>query len=583
MAELSLNLPISVPPVSPAQPAAVADTARDANASRPADKSDAQQNKRFSDALDNARERDQQAQQRLSRQNKQPQKQEETSASQQQQAAEPVRQPASAHNQPTSSNEKIATNANEDVAAVAASESVAPVAADAADAVLAVPAVAVEPEAIAAESVSDEDVFAQLLTNPLKTSTQNAAVIEVAPVAEGAVAEAPLSLQPEKPVLPTQAADAALLNVNKEKPVQAANSNIPVAIEGLPEQASERADTVIGRLFASFTQLMRGEQPQPQTEAVQPVAVQPVNEVVAGSVIEASLADTDENVVADAKSQAQQVSAAATQLTQSTQGEAQVEEAQPEEAVKVSPLHAAQAKAQATTPAETAAKHDAANGRANADTDSADALSTLNTGVQTQSAAAVKSTADTANADADSGGDTAADAQSLLPLNANAQAQPGRISAADASFMRVLEQMQQPSPAEQVTAHVRAASKNGETRFHIQLTPVELGKVEIRMDVAPDGATKLSITADNPRALEMLKSEARVLERMLMDVGLKADAGSLSFNLRGEQQGQGQFTNNQQHGHGYPKQKEDALDELLAVASPQQYVLADADGLDIRI
>jgi flagellar hook-length control protein FliK len=41
------------------------------------------------------------------------------------------------------------------------------------------------------------------------------------------------------------------------------------------------------------------------------------------------------------------------------------------------------------------------------------------------------------------------------------------------------------------------------------------------------------VTVDNRDTLELLKSDARGLERALRDAGLKADSGNLSFSLRG--------------------------------------------------
>lgn len=154
-------------------------------------------------------------------------------------------------------------------------------------------------------------------------------------------------------------------------------------------------------------------------------------------------------------------------------------------------------------------------------------------------------------------------------------------------FARVLAQTQQTaatSPAEQVVAHVKTAIRGGDTRIQVQLSPADLGNIEIRMDVSSDGKTKLSITADNTRAFDMLKNDARALEHMLRDVGLKTDSGSLSFNLRGD--GNQQNLSREQggrQGHAYRGQTIDALEDALEQATTQSVLLQSADGLDIRI
>jgi hypothetical protein len=57
----------------------------------------------------------------------------------------------------------------------------------------------------------------------------------------------------------------------------------------------------------------------------------------------------------------------------------------------------------------------------------------------------------------------------------------------------------------------------------------------VRLDIGSDGKIQAVFAADKPQTVEMLQRDARELERSLQDAGLRADSGSLSFNLRGEQ------------------------------------------------
>lgn len=96
----------------------------------------------------------------------------------------------------------------------------------------------------------------------------------------------------------------------------------------------------------------------------------------------------------------------------------------------------------------------------------------------------------------------------------------------------------QPPVAEQVSVQISKAVKAGVDRIDIQLRPKELGRVDVRLELAGDGRVSASVTVDNRETLEMLKTDARGLERALDDAGLKADSNSLSFNLRGHDRGQ---------------------------------------------
>ena len=86
---------------------------------------------------------------------------------------------------------------------------------------------------------------------------------------------------------------------------------------------------------------------------------------------------------------------------------------------------------------------------------------------------------------------------------------------------------------EQVSVHLKKAVENGDTKLRIQLRPHELGRVEVKLDIAGDGRTKALILAERPETLELLQRDSRVLERALQDAGLKTDQSSLSFDLQG--------------------------------------------------
>jgi flagellar hook-length control protein FliK len=101
-----------------------------------------------------------------------------------------------------------------------------------------------------------------------------------------------------------------------------------------------------------------------------------------------------------------------------------------------------------------------------------------------------------------------------------------------------------PMLADQIAVHIHKGVQQGAGRIEIQLSPAELGRIEVRLELGHDGRVHAAIAADRPDTLDLLQRDARGLERALQDAGLKTDSGGLSFNLRdnGRQQSQAGFT-----------------------------------------
>ncbi|MCC7015712.1 MAG: flagellar hook-length control protein FliK [Rhodospirillales bacterium] len=85
---------------------------------------------------------------------------------------------------------------------------------------------------------------------------------------------------------------------------------------------------------------------------------------------------------------------------------------------------------------------------------------------------------------------------------------------------------------EQVSVTIQKAIKDGTDRITIQLRPAELGRIDVRIEVAGDGRTLVHVAADRSDTLDLLQRDARDLARALQDAGLRADTGSLQFSLR---------------------------------------------------
>ena len=105
-----------------------------------------------------------------------------------------------------------------------------------------------------------------------------------------------------------------------------------------------------------------------------------------------------------------------------------------------------------------------------------------------------------------------------------------------------------PAAVEQVTLQLHKMAKAGADQMTLQLRPAELGRIDIKLEFAKDGSNTVKgiVIADTQAALDMLQKDSGGLQRALQDAGLRADSGSLQFNLRGD----GQQNASAQNGNG---------------------------------
>lgn len=87
---------------------------------------------------------------------------------------------------------------------------------------------------------------------------------------------------------------------------------------------------------------------------------------------------------------------------------------------------------------------------------------------------------------------------------------------------------------DQVAVNINRAAAQGLDRISIQMRPSELGKVDVKMEVAHDGRVTAVITVERQETFDMLRGDSRALTQALQDAGLQADQNSLSFNLQGQ-------------------------------------------------
>ncbi len=87
-----------------------------------------------------------------------------------------------------------------------------------------------------------------------------------------------------------------------------------------------------------------------------------------------------------------------------------------------------------------------------------------------------------------------------------------------------------------ITRHVE---RGGGSTVTIRLDPVELGRIEVRLQIDPAGKLLASIAADQPAALDLLRRDTAILAQTLSQAGVQAEAGSFSFDTRTGDGGRG--------------------------------------------
>ncbi|MDH3700686.1 MAG: flagellar hook-length control protein FliK [Alphaproteobacteria bacterium] len=85
----------------------------------------------------------------------------------------------------------------------------------------------------------------------------------------------------------------------------------------------------------------------------------------------------------------------------------------------------------------------------------------------------------------------------------------------------------------QVSVQIQKAVGQGVDQIRIQLKPADLGRVDVKLNVAPDGRVNVAVSVENPDTLELLQRDARALQNALQDAGLRTDSDSLQFTLKG--------------------------------------------------
>ncbi|MFO0110499.1 MAG: flagellar hook-length control protein FliK [Alphaproteobacteria bacterium] len=140
--------------------------------------------------------------------------------------------------------------------------------------------------------------------------------------------------------------------------------------------------------------------------------------------------------------------------------------------------------------------------------------------------------------------------------------------------------LQRADVAEQVHVALKRAAREGVDLMTVQLQPEDLGRVEVKLELSYDGMSRVSFLVDKRETFDALQRDAAQLERMLQDSGVRADAGTMQFNLRQESQTKEPF------GEARDDTEEDKTTSVAAGSktelSTQTYLHLVSDRVDIH-
>ncbi len=157
------------------------------------------------------------------------------------------------------------------------------------------------------------------------------------------------------------------------------------------------------------------------------------------------------------------------------------------------------------------------------------------------------------------------------PLDALVETTRAPESAA-ASASRDLSFSQLSRATVETTAHLAATIarklEGRSTRFDMVLTPEDLGRVDVSLEIDSDGQLAARLAFDNPAAAADLRSRADELRRQLQDAGFQVTSDSLDFSQRDPSSGGGAFDRQQQRNALFAGGSRLAVQADLAAAPP---------------
>jgi flagellar hook-length control protein FliK len=134
----------------------------------------------------------------------------------------------------------------------------------------------------------------------------------------------------------------------------------------------------------------------------------------------------------------------------------------------------------------------------------------------------------------------------------------------------------------QIAKHV----SKGVSTFEIRVDPPEMGRIDVKLQLAQDGRVTVHLAVEKSETLDLLQRDAKALEQALKDAGLDVDSDALSFSLQdGNASNEfGSAAGEDGELNANDDQNNDAQDDALVTAMAARQINAAArGGIDVSI
>lgn len=153
-----------------------------------------------------------------------------------------------------------------------------------------------------------------------------------------------------------------------------------------------------------------------------------------------------------------------------------------------------------------------------------------------------------------------------------------------ASDPKATHETRRPTPLAILPIEIGMQALRGAREFQVRLDPIELGRIDVTLQINDQGEVQARLRVDRPETLALLTKDQHSLQQAFEQAGLKASPDSLSFSLRGDSSGHPSFghasrdSGGQDHPHGAHKTRLEVAEyasgehlPAIPVASPARF------------
>lgn len=125
--------------------------------------------------------------------------------------------------------------------------------------------------------------------------------------------------------------------------------------------------------------------------------------------------------------------------------------------------------------------------------------------------------------------------KTLNTQNRVSQALTDKVGGKMESLTKTMTMAEKVQALQQVKSQMKAALQKGETHMLVKLTPDDLGKIDIKLDISRDGTVSALFKTDNRETMILLSKYTDDLRQIFGEAGLSTDTSSMNFSSSDQQ------------------------------------------------